>query len=430
VKRWALLLAGGAVWLFLAAIPTLADGGPHVAPANSGFSTLTADSCAGCHRAHTAQGAMLLAAPTEEALCLSCHGATGSGSTVDVESGIQYTVAARDVTSPVLGALRNGGFVEARIDSANPSRVTYIRSAGPPPATSQRTKVSVLGSGLPVTSAHIAFVGTAVVSQGTAWGNIAGTPGTTFDPVSNPGGTVSGLTCTSCHNPHGNGSYRILNPIPTPETITGDTFAPATTGINVTDAALPPRDADGNFTDTRNYTVIQTQGGTGTLLASQVLALPGYTNLMGDYFHRAVPWDPQVAYTAPPPAGVTSNDAPNGLAASFNGQINQWCSQCHSRYLAVTSAPYLTDSGDAIFKYRHSNTSNKPCTTCHVAHGTNAEMNGLFSQARTYPDGTPGGTDSRLLKIDNRGTCQACHDPTETVPAGTFYGPTPAPYVP
>jgi hypothetical protein len=57
-------------------------------------------------------------------------------------------------------------------------------------------------------------------------------------------------------------------------------------------------------------------------------------------------------------------------------------------------------------------------------------MNGTFSQARTYPDGSAGGTDSRLLKIDNRGTCQACHDPTETVPAGTFYGPTPSPYTP
>ena len=30
---------------------------------------------------------------------------------------------------------------------------------------------------------------------------------------------------------------------------------------------------------------------------------------------------------------------------------------------------------------------------------------------------------SRLLKVDNRGTCQACHDPTGTVPAGTYLGP-------
>src|SRR5664279_934396 len=59
VRRLVLLLAGAALWLMLAALPTLADGGPHVANANSGVSTLTADSCAGCHRAHTAEGAYL-----------------------------------------------------------------------------------------------------------------------------------------------------------------------------------------------------------------------------------------------------------------------------------------------------------------------------------------------------------------------------------
>jgi cytochrome c553 len=371
---------------------------------------------------------MLLAAPDEEALCLSCHGAAGTGATTDVESGVQYTLASGERSATVLGALRNGGYVTARIDSANPTRVTYMRNAT---AASQRTKVSVLAAGEPTTSAHIPFTGTSVVATGVAWGNIAGTPGTTFDPASNPGGTVEGLSCANCHNPHGNGNYRILNPIPTPETITStppaptdSTFVAASVGINVTDAALP---AAG---DTRNYTVIQTLGGTGTLYASQVLALSGYTNQMGDYFHRTVPWDPQVDYTVPPPAGVTANDAPNGQAATFNGQINQWCAQCHSRYLAVTTRPYETDSGDAIFTYRHSNTSNKPCTTCHVAHGSNATMTGTFSSDFPYPGGAVSSDSSRLLKIDNRGTCQACHDPTGTVAAGTLLGPVPVPYVP
>ena len=71
VRRLTLLLAGAALWLFLAAIPALADGGPHVASVNNGSSSLTADSCAGCHRVHTAQGPMLLKTATEEALCLS-----------------------------------------------------------------------------------------------------------------------------------------------------------------------------------------------------------------------------------------------------------------------------------------------------------------------------------------------------------------------
>ena len=73
MRRWTLLIAGAALWLFLAAIPALADGGPHKFAANSGVSTLTTDNCAGCHRAHTAQGAYLLKS-NEEDLCLSCRG--------------------------------------------------------------------------------------------------------------------------------------------------------------------------------------------------------------------------------------------------------------------------------------------------------------------------------------------------------------------
>jgi hypothetical protein len=162
---------------------------------------------------------------------------------------------------------------------------------------------------------------------------------------------------------------------------------------------------------------------------SEVQAIAGYTSTAGDYFHRTVPWDPQVDDTViGSSTGLTSNDAPNGQPTTFNAQINAWCSQCHSRYLAG-SGSYQTDSGDGIFTYRHTNTSNKPCTTCHVAHGSNATMDGLYSSDFPYPDGAASAS-SRLLKIDNRGTCQACHDPTGTVAPGTGSGQVPVPYVP
>ncbi len=432
-----LLIAAGSLWLFLAAVPVLADGGPHVASANSGVSTLTTDGCAGCHRAHTAQGSNLLAASDEEALCLSCHGAAGTGATTDVESGVQYTLANDGTgTEPVLGALRDGGFVEARIDSADPARLTYLTSHGPTPALSNHAKVAVLAAGQAVTSAHLDLDGAGgVVATGVAWGNIDGTPGVTFDATDNPGGTVDGMTCTSCHNPHGNGNYRILNPIPEADPgTTGNPFAPATADAVVTDAALPDPG------ETRNYTVIQEQG--GTLLASDVEAL-GLTDssIAGDYFHSSVPWDPngrpyQTGDPCDPTVNsttqsgcATSKDMPNG-DASFNAQITAWCAQCHSRYLAndTSSIPQRTDSGDAIFTYRHG-TSRTACTTCHVAHGSNAAMDGTYSSDFPYPDASTSAS-SRLLKIDNRGTCQACHDPTGTVGAGTFLGATPDPYVP
>src|ERR1019366_821969 len=62
--------------------------------------------------------------------------------------------------------------------------------------------VPVLASGAPVTSAH-----SVDSSSQIAWGN---------GPISaeaNYGKTIS-LSCGSCHDPHGNGNYRILRPIP------------------------------------------------------------------------------------------------------------------------------------------------------------------------------------------------------------------------
>ncbi len=85
--------------------------------------------------------------------------------------------------------------------------------------------------------------------------------------------------------------------------------------------------------------------------------------------------------------------------------ISSWCSQCHTRYLSNDTG----DSGDAIFAYRH-RTDNKSCLNCHVAHGTSATM-GFYSGAVELPDGTAGGgnSDSRLLYVNNRGTCYQCH---------------------
>ncbi len=526
MKRLALLMAVGATWLFLAAIPALADGGPHVAVINDGSLGINADSCAGCHRAHTAQGPMLINGADEEALCLTCHGAGGTGSTVDVMTGVQYTIGTGSEVrgTTVLGALRNGGFRLARIDSSNTARRRFGTGLA-----DFYAKVGVLAAGEAVTSAHLTIAddpstvatdGNGIDMPGIAWGNGANGSG--------PGPSVS-LGCASCHNPHGNGQYRILNPIPhltgadfsglnTTITVTdtiasSDRFVTATShgyvrgdnvtiaggtgydgsyivesvgtvtissvvypyfkvyaagssgpvlditadqtgltgtvardgGIHVTDAPLPP---DG---DTRNYTVIQTalvanDTTTGpVLLASEVIAA-GYDATDGDYFRRNVPWSPTAVdtdcdpkeYTQPLGCTVVSNDdAPNGTAGGgtvFNVQINAWCSTCHSRYLAegtvpVIGSPYSTDSGDATFAYRHPTRGNRTCNVCHVGHGSNATMDGVYSSAFPYPDGTEHAS-SRLLKIDNRGTCQACHDPTETTEGGDYVGPLPTPGVP
>ena len=83
--------------------------------------------------------------------------------------------------------------------------------------------------------------------------------------------------------------------------------------------------------------------------------------------------------------------------------------------------PRETSAGveDSVFTYQHSTRSNRTCNVCHVAHGSNAAMTGDISSVYTRPDGVASAS-SRLLKIDNRGTCQGCHDPTSV--SGTTIG--------
>ncbi len=409
MKKLMLLIAAGSLWLFLAAVPVFADGGPHVAANNSGVNGINADGCAGCHRAHRAQSSegngTLLVADSGVALCLTCHGATSLGSTVDVEDGMQYTLGTTDPRGDtVLGYTRGGGFVTARIGSGEAVRIAYDTGT----RISENAKVPVRTAGSQdVTSAHLPNVGGVVgAAEGVAWGN--GPNSTTAYA-----GPDVELECGTCHNPHGNGQYRILNPIPDPAAAGTDVFEPAAVEAFVTDAALPPAG------DTRNYTIIQTLNGTNTLLASQVAAL-SLPSTAGDYFRKKVPWNG---------TSGTANDAPNGQSATFGPQIAAWCLTCHSRYLG-NGRTTLED--DAIFTYRHtSDATSRNCITCHVSHGSNAQMPGTFSANQEMPGGAvaPVG-DSRLLKADNRGTCQLCHDPTGTIQAGTQVGPTPVPVLP
>ena len=53
-------------------------------------------------------------------------------------------------------------------------------------------------------------------------------------------------------------------------------------------------------------------------------------------------------------------------------------------------------------------------------------MTGAYSSTYTFPNGTAS-DNSRLLKVDNRGTCQQCHDPTGTsTAANNPVGPIPS----
>jgi predicted CXXCH cytochrome family protein len=180
-----------------------------------------------------------------------------------------------------------------------------------------------------------------------------GTPGIMWGNGANGSGagTSIALGCGNCHNPHGNAGPSGAATFRILRQV--PLGSGASTGVNIADVTA------------KTYTVASTTG---------------------------VYWN----------ESYSTQEVP----------LSQWCSTCHSRYLAASGSE-STQSGDAIFKFRHRSdgSSGVTCMDCHVAHGTSAVM-GTNSGAVPWPDSstTPSGNArSSLLRVDSRGICVQCH---------------------
>lgn len=363
MKRLLFLGLGSALVFTMGGVGTAqADNGPHRSTAATTTSLVTVNSatgagrCAGCHRAHTSQGEynLKLAQPD---LCFTCHGAGAPGSSTDVVNG----------TDGGSGALRGGGFTNAKMDAAAPTKQMTLDAVTGKLATSLQT-IGALAAAIPTTSKH-QIDG---VTAGTAWGN-----GAIDATGANLGKTIT-LECGSCHDPHGNGNYRILRPVPVDSGVP-NTADPVTGLLTVAPQGVKIPDATG----TKVYTTTNYW-----LSGDSNVPLGGTTAIIG------------TASTTAAPDGYIQN-------------VAAWCTTCHTRYLAG-SGSYKTKSGDATFMYRHrSDANNKQgaanCITCHVSHGSNANM--VDSAVVSLPGGgtAPVG-DSRLLRVNNRAACLMCHN--------------------
>lgn len=312
----------------------LADGGPHVATGSSA----TPDKCAACHRIHTGQAPKLLkSGPTIADFCYSCHGNGGPGSDLAVQEGTYYGGTTPGLpyggkTASTTVGLRAGGFDKARINTQDPT-IT---------GTDPTVTIGVLATAQTVNSWH-AIDGT---TAGTMWGNGA---------IGSGAGPSYTLSCGSCHDPHGNGNYRILRGIPEGSS--------AGTAVNITDQPAPKTYTTANYFQ---------MGITGMTIKKDTATWCSQCHTrysQSDFTHAESPTgDPIFAY----------QHKSNGFNA------------------------------DPVKE------SNIACITCHAAHGSNAQMPGAYSSTVPWPGGStinPTNDTQRasLLKMDNRGMCRKCH---------------------
>jgi predicted CXXCH cytochrome family protein len=389
------------------------------------------DACAGCHRAHTAvsaitwtdteggvKNALLIGttAATLREFCYTCHGDAGYGAATNVQAGVYdnsngrvgtdfNSTAGYGYTNSTFNATLNGGGFD-----------------------------DIGGAGASMTSWHEVSGAT-----GTAWGGGTGT--------GPQGGTVMPMDCCTCHDPHGSSNYRILK-----DKVNNVTVGGYEGGIDAgsdpdpqpfivsNEVGFPATGTNPGFRLHRNYGDLDNDGVGGEA---------------GDY---------RPDYTTARYAQMVSLDTDKGMSG--------WCASCHTQYNTISAngqgAYNAADGYGFVTRHRHpvnqpldtfygdrsliidttdANGTNTPwddtidiplehdpsgprgisqvnddsdyigCLTCHRAHGVDATMEGYANSSSnivpsrdTGSGGVPPASSSALLRADNRGVCERCHN--------------------
>lgn len=387
------------------------------------------DACAGCHRAHTSvssitwtdsaagdeHSALLVTSATEMwQFCYACHDATSQGADTNVQQGIYEGTLYGDQ-----GGVLNGGGFDSLDVAATTSTHMYKGSSW-----------GAYGGGYFGTGSNFA-----ADSSNAGQGPDAFMTGT---------GNSIKMDCATCHDPHGSPNYRILKTV-----VNGNVVGEYTPSGN-------PADPDPNGFVSSVETGWPTNG--FRLHTAYPAYQPNYTTPM-----YAKGYNMTQATQA---NGATGLNSAKGMSG--------WCAGCHSTYLgevqtftkpdgstyqSVSATYNAGDGGGLSLRHKHPinvelTTYNGPdkasmivtgttlplahgideqgspdseatdwieCLTCHRAHGTAANMTGYASNAgadtvldtdgiarNQFP--AQNAVPSALLRHDNRGVCERCHN--------------------
>jgi hypothetical protein len=435
VKRISFVLLAACIFVLAATGLAFANFGPH-----GGYSQDT-DGCAACHRAHTSfsdlgwtdlqggkrKSALLISNASQMTdFCYACHGNAAPGASTNVQSGVFDS-------GPTDGI--------GTIDLADPFAATFYSSNSSYEATLNGGGFDQLGanSAAPVMSAHD-MSGSKVTSPTVVWGG-------TKSGASNES-LLGAFRCTSCHDPHGSSNYRLLKDnvngnkrggytdtgTPDPYVISNEEGYP-TGGFKKGDAGVTQMAGyKPNYTSPQYaqlagramsswcagcHTAYGSQDSTYTYLTGMNVVNGGVTTALGAKgFHRH-------------PVDVS-------LSVGFKSDAN--------RALVVKTlddpglplemgATELADGADYQSAKIWDESGNISCLTCHYAHGSAATMDGWavaqlvgtttnpvpsrLSTVGVNPSEPASQTNhlgvnpnfsQSLLRYDNRGVCERCHN--------------------
>jgi len=372
------------------------------------------DACAGCHRAHTSissvtwqdagqndHSALLsVSSATMWQFCYACHDATGQGADTNVQQGVYEG----SLYGEQFAVLNGGGF------------------------ESLDTTV--------VTSTHI-------YQDPNGWGAYGG--GYFGQGKVGADGQIPGenlgesetipMSCTTCHDPHGSSNYRILKamvngnyvggyqPSGDPQYPTPDGFVSSVeTGWPATGFELHTEYADyqPNYTTplyAKGYnqpasTVNDQKGMSGWCAGCHSMYLDQmqtFTSPAGNNYQSMAS-----TYNAGDGAGLKLRHRhPINVALSTYSGPDKASMVITESILPLAHSLNETDTPERLANGvpEQSDSDWIECLTCHRAHGTSAIMTGFAANPTAYDlPAFPSGTPSALLRLDNRGVCEACHN--------------------